>query len=25
MMVTRRLAPHDPGLVTGLISALTGV
>jgi drug/metabolite transporter (DMT)-like permease len=24
-MVTRRLAPHDPGLVTGLISALTGV
>jgi drug/metabolite transporter (DMT)-like permease len=25
MMVTRRLAPHDPGLVTGFISALTGV
>jgi drug/metabolite transporter (DMT)-like permease len=25
MMVTRHLAPHDPGLVTGLISALTGV
>jgi drug/metabolite transporter (DMT)-like permease len=25
MMVTRRLSPHDPGLVTGLISALTGV
>jgi drug/metabolite transporter (DMT)-like permease len=25
MMVTRRLAPHDPGLVTGLISAVTGV
>ncbi|MDQ7246612.1 DMT family transporter [Dongia sedimenti] len=25
MMVTRRLAPHDPGLVTGLTSALTGV
>jgi drug/metabolite transporter (DMT)-like permease len=25
MMVTRRLAPHDPGLVTGLMSALTGV
>jgi drug/metabolite transporter (DMT)-like permease len=24
-MVTRRLAPHDPGLVTGLISAATGV
>jgi drug/metabolite transporter (DMT)-like permease len=25
MMVTRRLAPHDPSLVTGLISAATGV
>jgi drug/metabolite transporter (DMT)-like permease len=25
MMVTRRLAPHDPGLVTGLVSAATGV
>jgi drug/metabolite transporter (DMT)-like permease len=25
MMVTRRLTPHDPGLVTGLISALTGI
>jgi drug/metabolite transporter (DMT)-like permease len=25
MMVTRRLAAHDPGLVTGVISALTGV
>jgi drug/metabolite transporter (DMT)-like permease len=25
MMVTRRLAPHDPGLVTGLVSAVTGV
>jgi drug/metabolite transporter (DMT)-like permease len=25
MMVTRRLARHDPGLVTGLISAVTGV
>jgi drug/metabolite transporter (DMT)-like permease len=25
MMVTRHLAPHDPGLVTGLMSALTGV
>jgi drug/metabolite transporter (DMT)-like permease len=25
MMVTRRLAPHDPGLVTGLISALIGI
>ncbi len=25
MMITRRLAPHDPGLVTGLISAFTGV
>jgi drug/metabolite transporter (DMT)-like permease len=25
MMVTRRLARHDPGLVTGIISALTGV
>lgn len=24
-MVTRRLAPHDPSLVTGLVSALTGV
>ncbi len=24
-MVTRHLAPHDPGLVTGLCSALTGV
>jgi len=25
MMVTRRLAAHDPGLVTGVMSALTGV
>jgi len=25
MMVTRRLAAHDPGLVTGVISALVGV
>jgi len=25
MLVTRRLAPHDPGLVTGVISALIGV
>ncbi len=25
MMVTRRLASHDPGLVTGVISALVGV
>jgi drug/metabolite transporter (DMT)-like permease len=25
MLVTRRLAPHDPGLVTGVISALVGV
>ncbi len=25
MMATRRLAAHDPGLVTGVISALTGV
>jgi len=25
MMVTRHLAPHDPGLVTGVISSLIGV